>query len=152
MDLVRDRAHPRQRNEEASRSVSQDGIIPLDFWTSPTLDELARTQNVGPLDVGALLGTWPGQDNDGFDDAIDELRHAALSGALRSSGDARREDPAMSTSQFEPDPVIEAYKHDIDRTLLRENLRRTVDERVRNLMALQRLAEEARRAGRRAVR
>ena len=57
----------------------------------------------------------------------------------------------MSASQFQPDPVIEAYKRDIDRTLLRENLRRSVDERVRNLMALQRLAEEARRAGRRLV-
>ena len=47
----------------------------------------------------------------------------------------------------EPDPVIEAYKRDIDRTLLRQNLRRTVTERVENLMALQRLAAEARRAG-----
>ena len=45
------------------------------------------------------------------------------------------------------DPVVEAYKHHVDRTLLRQNLRRTVTERVRNLMALQRLAEEARRAG-----
>lgn len=58
----------------------------------------------------------------------------------------------MSTSGFEPDPVVEAYKRHIDRTLLRENLRRSVDERVRNLMALQRLAEEARRAGRKATR
>ena len=58
----------------------------------------------------------------------------------------------MSKSDFEPDPVIEAYKRDIDMTLLRENLRRSVDERVRNLMALQRLAEEARRAGREADR
>ncbi len=49
---------------------------------------------------------------------------------------------------FEPDPVIEAYKRDIDRSLLRENLRRSVAERLANLMALQRLAEEARRAGR----
>ena len=48
------------------------------------------------------------------------------------------------------DPVVEAYKRDIDLTLLRENLRRSVDERVRNLMALQRLAEEARRAGQKA--
>ena len=47
----------------------------------------------------------------------------------------------------DPDPVIEAYKRDIDRTLLRENLRRTVEERLANLVALQRLAEEARRAG-----
>jgi len=45
-----------------------------------------------------------------------------------------------------PDPVTEADKKDIDRTLLRENLRRSVEERVLALMALQRLAEEARRA------
>jgi hypothetical protein len=49
---------------------------------------------------------------------------------------------------LEPDPVIEAYKKDVDRTLLRENLRRTVEERVANLVALQRLAEEARGAAR----
>ena len=55
-------------------------------------------------------------------------------------------------NEFEPDPVVEAYKRDIDMTLLRENLRRSVDERVCNLMALQRLAEEARRAGREAGR
>ncbi len=48
-----------------------------------------------------------------------------------------------------PDPVIEFYKQDVDRTLLRENLKRTPEERLRNLMALQRLAEELRRAGRR---
>ena len=58
----------------------------------------------------------------------------------------------MCKAEFEPDPVIDAYKRDIDMTLLRENLRRSVDERVRNLMALQRLAEEARRAGREAAR
>ena len=55
-------------------------------------------------------------------------------------------------NEFEPDPVVEAYKRDIDMTLLRENLRRSVDERVCNLMALQQLAEEARRAGREAAR
>jgi hypothetical protein len=48
----------------------------------------------------------------------------------------------------EPDPVIEAYKRDLDRTLLRENLRKSVEERVASLMALRRLADEARRAGR----
>ena len=48
---------------------------------------------------------------------------------------------------LEPDPVIEAYKRDVDRTLLRQNLRRSATERVRNLIALQRLAVEARRAG-----
>ena len=50
----------------------------------------------------------------------------------------------------DPDPVIEAYKKGIDRTLIRENLRRTVTERFENAMALQRFAEELRRAGREA--
>jgi hypothetical protein len=49
-----------------------------------------------------------------------------------------------------PDPVIEYYKKDIDRTLLRENLKLTVTERFEKLMALQRFAEEMRRAGCRA--
>jgi len=46
-----------------------------------------------------------------------------------------------------PDPVIEAYKKDIDRTLLRENLKLNVEERLRQLMELQKFAEELRRAG-----
>ena len=49
---------------------------------------------------------------------------------------------------FDPDPVVEAYKQDIDRTLIRENLRRTVEERFDALMRLQEFAEELRRAGR----
>ena len=56
--------------------------------------------------------------------------------------------PSMRAAQLDPDPVVEAYKRDIDRTLLRQNLRRSVTERVANLMALQRLAVEGRRAGR----
>jgi hypothetical protein len=47
---------------------------------------------------------------------------------------------------LEPDPVIEAYKKDIDRTLLRENLRRSLEERLRDLMRLQRFADEWRAA------
>jgi hypothetical protein len=52
------------------------------------------------------------------------------------------------SSTLEPDPVIEAYKKDVDRTLLRENLRLTVEERFEKLIALQRFADEVRRAGR----
>jgi hypothetical protein len=62
---------------------------------------------------------------------------------------ASRQAPDIS---LDPDPVIEAYKRDIDRTLLRENLRRTVEERVAALTALHQLATEARRAGREARR
>ncbi len=46
------------------------------------------------------------------------------------------------------DPVVEAYKRHIDRTLLRENLNLTVEDRFRKLMELQRFAAELRRAGR----
>jgi hypothetical protein len=48
----------------------------------------------------------------------------------------------------ENDPVIEAYKAGVDRSLLRENLKRSPEERVRNLVELQRAVEELRRAGR----
>lgn len=54
----------------------RQGPISHDFWKSPTLDQLATAQNVGPLDAAALRGTWPGVDDDGFEDAIDEMRHA----------------------------------------------------------------------------
>ena len=54
---------------------------------------------------------------------------------------------ASTELDLEPDPVIEAYKKDIDRTLIRENLRLTVEERFRNLEALQKFANELRRAG-----
>jgi hypothetical protein len=47
-----------------------------------------------------------------------------------------------------PDPVIEAYKKDVDRTLLRESLKLTVEERLRALMRLQQAALDLQRAGR----
>lgn len=44
------------------------------------------------------------------------------------------------------DPVIAVYKRDVDRTLLRENLRRTPDERLRMLADLQESGRELRGA------
>jgi hypothetical protein len=52
--------------------------------------------------------------------------------------------------KFAPDPVIDAYKRGVDRSLLLENLAKTPEQRVRALIALQALAREAREAGRRA--
>ncbi len=46
-----------------------------------------------------------------------------------------------------PDPLIEAFKRDIDRSLLLRNLDKTPDERLKSLQALNRLADEAHRAG-----
>ena len=50
------------------------------------------------------------------------------------------------------DSVTQAYLRDVDRTLLRENLRKSASERVASLAALQRLAAEARGATKRSGR
>ena len=50
------------------------------------------------------------------------------------------------------DSVTQAYLRGVDRTLLRENLRKSVSERVAALAALQRLAAEARGAAKRSGR
>ncbi|MDO8794531.1 MAG: hypothetical protein Q7J25_07930 [Vicinamibacterales bacterium] len=49
---------------------------------------------------------------------------------------------------IEPDPVIEAFKKDIDRTLFDRTLRLTVEERLRDLMRMHELFDELRRAAR----
>ncbi len=51
-----------------------------------------------------------------------------------------------TTEQPRRDPVIEVYKRGIDRTLLRENLKRTVEERILRLKQMQRMSIELRRA------
>jgi hypothetical protein len=47
---------------------------------------------------------------------------------------------------LEPDPVIEAYKKDVDRTLIRENLKLTPDERMRKMVSVLQFAEEVKRS------
>ena len=45
---------------------------------------------------------------------------------------------------LQPDPVIDAYKKDVDRALIRRNLALTVEERFLQLMDMQKFAEELR--------
>lgn len=59
---------------------------------------------------------------------------------------------AADESKRYVDPVIEAYKKDVDRTLIRENLKLTVDQRLQNLEAMMRDLEELREAARAARR
>jgi hypothetical protein len=53
-----------------------------------------------------------------------------------------------AASELPADPVIEAYKQHVDRSLIRENLKLTVEARLERLAALQQFADELRRAGR----
>ena len=49
-------------------------------------------------------------------------------------------------SDLSPDPVIEVYKKDVDRTLLRENLRLTPQQRIEKLLAFMRSIDRLREA------
>lgn len=44
------------------------------------------------------------------------------------------------------DEIIALYERDVDRTLLRENLKLTVEQRIKQLVNMQRFHEEAQRA------
>ncbi|PWU15137.1 MAG: hypothetical protein C5B50_15930 [Verrucomicrobia bacterium] len=48
------------------------------------------------------------------------------------------------------DPVIQAYMRDVDRTLLRENLKLTPAQRLEKLVRFSAFASELQRAGKRA--
>jgi len=52
----------------------------------------------------------------------------------------------LDTVSIEPSAVIDAYKKDVDRTLIRENLKLTAEERVRKMMAVLHFADEVRRS------
>ena len=60
-----------------------------------------------------------------------------------------RRSPRINDREIPKDPVIEVYKKDIDKALLRKNLQLSLAERLQQLVELQRLAEEARTAARR---
>jgi hypothetical protein len=53
-------------------------------------------------------------------------------------------DPAARPLLF-PDPVIEAYMKDVDRTLIREQLKKTPTERLQTLVAMAEFWEEGRK-------
>ena len=53
---------------------------------------------------------------------------------------------SLTPKRVREDAVVEAYKVDVDRTLLRENLKKTVDQRLRYMEAFRRDAAALRRA------
>jgi len=54
--------------------------------------------------------------------------------------------PALLPVSLDPEPAIDAYKPGVDRTLLRENLKLTTDERVHEMVAALRFADEVHRS------
>jgi len=78
--------------------------------------------------------------------AIEEMRVAGAE-IVDGSNESGNEPPSGSIKH-----TIEDHMKDVDRTLIRENLRLSVTERFQKLMELQRFAEELRRAGEAAYR
>lgn len=71
----------RKTKEEARKNAP----FSQNFWESPSLEELAKAQGVKPMkDASDLIGTWPGEVDDGFEEWIDELRHPGRKGSGRS--------------------------------------------------------------------
>ena len=61
--------------------LPQGNPVPLDFWRSLSLEELAEAQGVHPAkNIQALFGTWPGEENDNFEEDIKTLRRLNPSG------------------------------------------------------------------------
>ncbi|GMV94472.1 MAG: hypothetical protein AMXMBFR82_42500 [Candidatus Hydrogenedentota bacterium] len=66
---------------EATELLPQGTPLSLSFWDSPTLDELLQAQDVKPVtDVNTLLGGWPGDSDDGFEEEILRIRHSGVVG------------------------------------------------------------------------
>lgn len=75
------------------------------------------------------------------------MARAMIDGFMVDPNDTYASAAVLRKHGLEPDPVIEAYKAHVDRTLLRENLKRTPEERWRRFTQALQLAEEVRRAG-----
>lgn len=61
--------------DSAGGHLHQKTRISRNFWESPSLDQLAAAQNIQPhSNIRIVLGTWPGEIDDGFETAIERLR------------------------------------------------------------------------------
>lgn len=118
------------------------GGLATDYCVKNTvLDALKEGFRVKALDNAMrAVNLQPGDD----ERALEEMREA---GADIVNTESRSS--LTSRSIGDHDPVIEAYMDGIDRTLLRDNLRLTVTQRLERLMSLQQLSDEMRIAGKR---
>ena len=72
------------------------------------------------------------------------------SAITRRAGDRTGPDERALAPADAFDPVVEAYKKDVDRSLLRQNLKLTPEERLAKLQSFVVFLDEVREAGKRA--
>jgi len=65
------------KEDQGTEILPTGAPLPGDFWQTMTFDDLAAAQGVRPLsDIDALVGTWPGDVDDGFEESVQRLRQA----------------------------------------------------------------------------
>lgn len=68
-----------EKELEETELLPKGTPLPISFWQSPSIEELAQIQGVKPIDDFTMLfGTWPGEPDDGFEEDIDSLRQQSL--------------------------------------------------------------------------
>lgn len=74
---------PLEEREDEDKELLPVGTpLPIDFWQSPSLEQLAASQGTQPLtDPTVLFGTWPGEPDDSFEEDIRKLRQSNMIGA-----------------------------------------------------------------------
>jgi|GEM_PF-4104687 len=64
------------KEKDETRSLGPFGRWPNGSQRSPTFEEIAKQQGVGPVeDPSELIGGWPGEVDDGFEEAVLTWRH-----------------------------------------------------------------------------
>lgn len=124
-DAKRRVAGARARRWSFRRSSARRSILPIPPDERPGV---RRTRPIGAC--GLHLRTLP-----------TTARQAGTSGG--TSGGAYCK---AVTSSRESDPVVEAYKKDVDRTLIRENLKLSVEERLAKMISVLGFVDEVRRS------
>lgn len=67
------------KEDQATEILPSGAPLPGDFWYAMGFDELAAAQGVKPMnDIDSVIGTWPGDVNDGFEEAVHRLRQADI--------------------------------------------------------------------------
>lgn len=73
--LIHDIQRLENREQEETDLLPKGTPLPVSFWQSPGIEELAQIQGIKPIDdITALFGTWPGEPDDGFEEDVHNLR------------------------------------------------------------------------------
>ncbi len=66
------------KGDKVTEMLPSGAPLPGDFWQAMSFEELAAAQGMEPLtDIDALIGTWPGNMDDGFEEVVHKLRQAS---------------------------------------------------------------------------